>query len=501
MRHFVKFDLIPLLSIFAVAAFPCIFLYARNCDQVPAGSMLPFLLVFSVTGLILLGAAAVFFRNVSRAAFFADLGLLVVINFCLVAVNLKKLLPFLRDRYLMLLILLVLLGIFLLLLRKKPDMRIGCLLILIAFGSMIFMNLVFAVPTLLKEHKGPNNDKKHDPIVEQTGIVFGEDRPNVYYFLFDEYGGYENLLYYYDYDNGPFLEELESRGFSVARESRNSEAVETITIVPNLLNLDYMVDRWSPYQRKMDRLDNTFLTRMFRENGYQVQMVNHVDFLGKSDMHVLTKNQTRRTISEILMRNSLFHKSKFFRQLLDDFFVVDYGANYRDSLDNALEQGLSCWKTAQAEPTLTVCYVQCPHSPTMVGPKGEQLPFELGWNWRDHSLYLGQVEFINDYILELTEVLQKNDPEALIILQSDHGNRYAIHMMQLKEWDSYDPYVHNPYMQNILNCVYYQGQSFPIEGETGINTLRLVFRQVLGAELPPIEPIEDFTYDYQDEGE
>lgn len=505
MRHFTKFDLIPLLSILAVAAFPCIFLYAQNCDQVPAASMVPFLLVFSITGLVIFGFASVFFRNVSRAAFFADLGLLVVINFCLVATNLKKLLPFFRDRYLMLLMLLVLLGIFLLLLRKKPDMRTPCLLVLIAFGSMILMNLIFALPTLLTEHDGPKKDIKHEgpdhAIQEETGIVFGQQRPNVYYFLFDEYGGYENLLYYYDYDNAPFLEELETRGFSVARESRNSEAVETVTIVPNLLNLNYLVDRWSPYQKKTDHLDNTYLSRMFRENGYQVQMVNHVDFLGKSDMHVLTKNQTRRTISEILMKNSLFYKSHFFRKLLDDFFVVDYGANYRDSLDDALEQGLNSWKTAQEGPTLTIGYIQCPHSPTMVGPKGEHLPFEHGWNWRDHSLYLGQVEFVNNYILELTEVLQKNDPDSLIILQSDHGNRYAIHMMQLKEWDSYDPYLHNPYMQNILNCVYYQGQSFPIEGETGINTLRLVFRQVLGADLPPIEPIEDFSADYTDEAQ
>lgn len=48
------------------------------------------------------------------------------------------------------------------------------------------------------------------------------------------------------------------------------------------------------------------------------------------------------------------------------------------------------------------------------------------------------------------------------------------------------PTEENQYMQNILNCVYYKGQSFDIEGETGINTMRKVFSQVLGADLPPI---------------
>lgn len=78
MRHFAKYDLVPLLSLLSVAAFPCVFLYARNCDEVPPGSMVPFLIVFTVTGLLMLGVFSVLFRNVSRGAFLADLSLLVV---------------------------------------------------------------------------------------------------------------------------------------------------------------------------------------------------------------------------------------------------------------------------------------------------------------------------------------------------------------------------------------------------------------------------------------
>ena len=495
MRHFKKYDLVPLLSLLAVAVFPCIFLYAQNCEEVPPSSMVPFLIVFTVTGLVLLAVFALFYRNMARAAFLADISLLVVINFCLLSENLKKIIPFFRDRYLMILVAVVLLGLFVLILRKKPDLRIGCLLVLIAFSSMILMNLIMAVPSLLRS----GADKGESVGAEDISVEFGENRPNVYYFLFDEYGGYENLMYYYNYDNSPFLEELEGRGFSVARESRNTEAVETVTVVPNLLNLRYQTTPTTSYQAKLAGLDNTILAQMFQDNGYDLQLVNHVDFLGKTGMQVLTKNQTRRTISEILMRNSLFNKSDYLKALLDDFFVVDYGANYRASLDNALEAGLACWETAQDGPTFTLGYIQCPHSPTMVGPNGEELSFAEGWNWRKHELYLGQVEFMNKYILELVDTIQKHDPEAMIILQSDHGNRYAIHMVQLGEWESYDPYVHNPYMQNVLNCVYYQGQTFDIEGETGINTLRLMFREVLGADLEPLEPVYDYSANYRDE--
>ena len=365
--------------------------------------------------------------------------MLVVINFCLLAVHLKNRLPFVRDRYLLIFLLLLLLGLFVLLIRKKPDLRTGCLLVLIAFGSMILINTVQAIPAILSSHevnremmRGVPDDENPNTQVEQN-VQFGDNRPNVYYFLFDEYGGYDNLLHYYDFDNSSFLEDLEARGFSVSLHSHNTEVVATDTIVPNLLNLNYVVKVEESGHKKAQYRRSCLLYQMFADNGYQINLINHVDYLGTGGCHVLTSNQTRRTISEYLMRNSLYNKFPAFRHLLDQFFVADYGDNYRASLDNALEVELSCWQYAQDGPTLTVGYVQCPHSPTMVGPNGEELPFANGWKWTDHSLYLGQVEFMNKHILKLVDTVQAHDSDALIFLQSDHGNRYAIHMVQMEQ--------------------------------------------------------------------
>lgn len=550
MRHFLKYDAVPLLSMLVVCAFPCVFLFARNASEVPAASMAPFLVVFCINALLLFGLSSVFLRNVSRAAFWTDLAMLVIINFCFLAVQLKRFFPWLRDRYLLAVLLVILAAVFILLVIKKPDLRTGCLLMFIAFGSMIFIHGVQAIPAVLQSHAvrdafvqadtgggpmgnpggpgpGPDGPQDHpggpgpgsdSPIAPPGGpggpgnapedvpgshlpeqVSFGDSQPNVYYFLFDEYGGFDNLQNYYNYDNSSFLSELEDRGFSVAYHSRNTEAVATDTIVPNLLNLDYVVKVDESGHKKAQLRNNCQLYRMFARNGYQVNLINHVDYLGSAGCRVLTSHQTRRTISEYLMRNSLYHKFPPLRELLEQFFVFDYGANYRASLDNALEAGLNCWQETGGTPTLTVGYIQCPHAPTMVGRHGEELPFSQGWNWRDHSLYLDQLKFMNDYILDLVDTIQENDPEALVILQSDHGNRYAIHMVQLEEWTEYDPHVENPYMQNILNCVYYQGETFDIEGETGINTLRTVFSQVLEADLPPIAPVQDYSYGYEDE--
>ena len=501
MRHFLKYDAVPLLSMLAVCAFPCIFLYSQNASEVPASSMVPFLVVFLANALVFFFLGGLIFRNVSRAAFLTDLAMLVVINFCFLAVELRRVMPWLRDRYLLAVLLLALFALLILFLRKKPDLRTGCLLVLIAFGSMIVVHTIQAVPAMLQSHKVRQEFAQAPPQDSGApeGVQFGDSRPNVYYFLFDEYGGYDNLSHYYDFDNSAFLDALSDRGFSLSYHSRNTEAVATDTIVPNLLNLDYVVRVEESGHQKAQWRRNCRIYPMFKDNGYQVNLINHVDYLGTAGCRVLTSNQTRRTISEYLMRNSLYNKFPQLRDMLENFFVFDYGRNYRAGLDNALEAGLSCWQETGNQPTLTIGYIQCPHSPTMVGRHGEELPFSTGWNWRDHSLYLNQLEFMNDYILELVDTLREHDPEALIVLQSDHGNRYAIHMMQVGEWEDYDPHVENPYMQNILNCVYYRGQTFDIEGETGINTLRKVFSEVLGADLPPIEPVEDYSAGYEDE--
>ena len=503
MRHFLKYDLIPLLSMAAVCAFPCVFLYARNASEVPASSMVPFLVVFSVNALAFFLGTLIFFRNASRAAFWSDLAMLVVINFCLLSMHLKQVLPFLRDRYVLAVLGLMLLGLFVLLLRKKPDLRTGCLLVLIGFGVMTLVNLGLAIPAIRNSHEVrqqiPNQEFREDPFSLEHVTFSGAERPNVYYFLFDEYGGYDNLMHYYGYDNGPFLQSLQDRGFTVTYHCHNTEACYTDTLVPNLLNLNYVVKVEESGHKKAVFRNNCQLYRMFAANGYQVNLINHVDYLGTSGCRVLTSHQTRRTISEFLMRNSIYQKSALLRYMLDQFFVSDYGANYRASLDNAMEVGLRCWQETEDGPTLTIGYYQFPHSPTMVGRHGEALPFENGWNWRDHSLYLGQMDYCNDFINDLLDEILSHDPGALIFLQSDHGNRYAIHMVDLGEWDGYDPHQENPYMQNVLNCVYYRGQTFDIEDTTGINTLRRVINQVFGTDLPEIEPVVDFTYNVQDE--
>ena len=73
----------------------------------------------------------------------------------------------------------------------------GCLLVLIAFGTMTVMNGVMAIPAMVGSHEVRREfaEGREPDEFDLSGVRFTkDDRPNVYCFLFDEYGGYENLL-------------------------------------------------------------------------------------------------------------------------------------------------------------------------------------------------------------------------------------------------------------------------------------------------------------------
>jgi hypothetical protein len=89
--------------------------------------------------------------------------------------------------------------------------------------------------------------------------------------------------------------------------------------------------------------------------------------------------------------------------------------------------------------------------------------------------------------------IQKNDPTAIIILQSDHGAR-TIYRREGLSQDLNDPSTDRGQMRNILNCVYLGGETMDISGLSGINTLRAVLNQVYGTDyemLPEHEPFAD----------
>lgn len=478
-----------LAAVILTCLYPCIFLYAQNAGEAEFGDTRLFICIFLVTALGMLLAAGILFRNMSRAAFMTCLGMLVVINFTMVAEAVKGKLPWLRDRYQLLLVAALLVLLAVLLLWKKPNMTAGCGIIALTFGALCFIGGITAVPKIIS---GATQPPPPDASEEIRTARFSGEKRNVYYLLFDEYGGTESLSTYFGYDNSEFYDALKQRGFSVSETSRNTESCWTEDIVPNLLNLDYVVDGDMTARVRREYLENPALAQLFWQNGYQVNLVNHWRYL-RIPGRELTRGQHEDTISSYLLKRSLFQQIPPIRKKIEMKIFMNYRDNYVGPVENAIDALKGCAEKTDG-PTLTVSYIQSPHAPFVFHKDGSiQADKSKYWYWKEPELYTDQLQYINSVILETIDSIQSKDPDAVILLLADHGARVPLHMVEQFGGPWFDTERETPVMQNALVSAYIPGQQLELEGQNGINATRMVLNAAFDLELSMIKPAEGYV--------
>lgn len=485
--------ILGLLAIVLTCLYPCVFLFAQNAGEANASDILPFFLLFLATALAVFLVCGVIVREVSRAAVLTCLGMLAIINFSMITDAVKRQFPWFQDKFFLVFVAVILLGLLVLFLRKKPNLTAVCGIIALTFGVLTVMSIIQAVPRLIQT--ASYRDDRRSSSQSSQDVVFSGEKRNVYYLLFDEYGGDENLETYFEFDNSPFYEALEERGFSISHTSRNTDSCWTDTLVPNLMNLDYVVDDSMPEKIRREYLREPLLTRIFASNGYQINLINHRAYLRMEEARELTRGQTEDNISEYLFRNSIYCKIPLVKDKITRWMFEDYRDNYRGPLENAFHALKTCYKEAQDTPTLTVSYIQCPHAPFVYNADGSIRNLDTGWFWKDESLYPGQLQYLNTIILETIDQIQANDPNAVILLQSDHGARVPLHMVEQFGGPRFDAEKETPIMQSTLCCVYIPGQKLEIEGDTCINATRKTIDAVFGTSLGTIPAATGYVLD------
>ena len=478
-----------LAAVILTSLYPCVFIFAQNAGEAELGDTRLFVAIFLLTALAMLLVTGVIFRNMSRAAFMTCLGMLVVINFTMVSQAIKGKLPWLRDRYQLLLIGLILLLILILMLKKKPNMTAGCGIIALTFGALCFVSGIIAAPKLIS---GATQPPPPDAPEEIRSAHFSGEKRNVYYLLFDEYGGTENLETYFGFDNSAFYDALKERGFSVSETSRNTESCWTEDIVPNLLNLDYVVNDNMTARVRREYLENPALVQLFWGNGYQVNLVSHWRYL-RFPAKELTRGQHEDNISSYLLEHSLFQQIPPLRDRINLKIFMNYRDNYVGPVENAVEALEGCADQVDG-PTLTVSYIQSPHAPFVFHKDGSiQTDKSKYWYWKEPQLYTDQLQYINSVILTTIDSIQEKDPDAVILLLSDHGARVPLHMVEQFGGPWFDAEQETPVMQNALVSAYIPGQQLDLEGQTGINATRMVLNTSFNLELSMVPPAEGYV--------
>lgn len=354
--------------------------------------------------------------------------------------------------------------------------------------------LIFSSVSVFKAASSKTNIAVAPP--EISIIETPSHLPDIYYIIFDAYGGGEMLADVYQYDNGPFLTELESRGFFVAKKSF-SNYIRTVQSLNASLNLNYLEgdQNWSS---NIDLINNNLVSAQLRQFGYSI-------YTGQNEF------DTADWIGSKPIENKLPISRPFFWHYLNSTaFVLFWNSVpyeiHKNQILNSLEAVGNV--VEKDSPKFVFAHFISPHPPFVVDNNQENVQNDLPFSFLDgtdlglppkeyQTKYIGQLEFINAQIIEMVDaILEKSNTPPIIIIQGDHGPRS---LMDGTDFEN-NQCLYEGF--SILNAYYLPGFDSEdlYEGISPVNSFRLVFNHYFGLSYPTLADKAFYTPkdDYSD---
>lgn len=341
--------------------------------------------------------------------------------------------------------------------KMKPDTaKTFTKIFSLVFTGLTLFNLVMAVPSIISKASASG---QKNALASQAAN--DDSRRNVYWLLFDDYAPNVSLKEYYNFDNSPFTDWLEERGFFVSYSSRNETKI-TAVITSNIANLGY-VSSYSnertlteDYALILEARKNTKLMQVIQENQYGVIGIGNADFYGYTGPLSGATNGDAAldgsTLESLFLRNTVLYPFA--------------NSDYNEATDAMLSQ-LTFLQDPENLPsggTFVLAHYICPHTPYLFFADGTAATAT------NRSNYLEYLQFATTQIKAIVSNILKNDPSAMIAVMSDHGNKGK-----------------GVYEQK-TRCfaALYNGSGDPIdiEGYSALNVMVEILNEVFGTDYP-----------------
>lgn len=483
MKSVMRKNIFGCISVILLCFFPCLLIYFKNAGEAKFIDIIPTILLYVFVAVVLSLLFFLVFKKVSKALTMTNAALIFLCNFELFVIAIRKC----AYKYYVVSVvgIVLLIGIGYLLWRLNEDfVRDLNTVFAVVLTLLIMKNGLPTIPTIV--HKMNVTVQKQQNIeAMQIQRVNPDGAPNVYYLIFDEYGGPQNLKELMDFDNEAFLDILREEKFNVSGNSYNMESILTNTIIPNLLNLEYVADDEMIQEERDKYLKSADLYLIMNALGYDINTCSHVVYLDNSMSKY--SYQSKPTFEDkagywVLRRSVFVH---IYDMLTNDIqgVIPSFEEEMIHSMNYCME--LADLAVQEQNPQFCLAYFNAPHLPFCFQEDGRVSTKEECYQWTADN-YLSYMKWVSHRMEEIAEHIVTTDPDSIVIIQSDHGARYLKWQAESNpdmELDmSKDIYQHN-----ILNCVYYKGEQFDIDGLNGINTLRKVLNTEFGLEMEMIE--------------
>ena len=456
--------ILSFIGVLACAAFSPLFMYFQNAGEAHFIDVAPTMLMFMAVGLVLYAITLLITRNPSKAGIISIAFLVVFLNYAHIESAIQSLLPSLRYWHILpiTVVLLIHLGWIIHKFIPVEITEIITPVTTIVLMGLIVINAISAIPDIAGKIAA---EKEMQQLDHSTNSASVEKKPNIYFLMFDEYASYDFMIKHYDYDNSRLMEKLEKSGFAISRTSHN-DSIVTTTVVPNLMNLDYVVtDKNTEYDKAL-MWKNGALYSLLKDHGYSLHSIlpsYGLPMLDDTQGSSTAVTVTGDSLKDLLLKSSI---------------VYPFVKTVHNDLEGTLSSIESFIKSGEKNRFLAA-HFKITHTPFMYEQDGSISNY-INSDWKNKQYYLNQYIYASKVIDQLVSCIIKNDPDSIIILQSDHGARASNDPELFKVMFSIED------MSHIFNCVYYQGTLLDIEGLSGVNTHRLVYSKLLNVDLPPV---------------
>ena len=483
-----------------LGAFPVIFLFAANIrEQITLEPLqLPLALAVGGAALLLAAIAAVLKlggRNVARGGLIASL--LAVLFFSYGHVWQAVAETLVLHRYLLAAWgAIALVGVVVALRARMDRVRAATGALNLAALILVGLNLLpivqFQLASTQAEASAGAPESETAP-----GRVVDRPRRDIWYLVFDRYAGEDALSRIYGFDNGPFLEELERRGFTVADDS-TANYLKTALSLASTLNMDYLdldaltaaaagPDDWTPLYRSLQ--GSHAVERSLHEQGYEYLhfgVLRGATYTNtRADQVFLYGDQTE--FGAVLRETTLLVAAE---NVLGSDFPGEYARLYANQTLYQFNT-LNLLATAESDaPRFVFAHFLIPHPPYAFNADGTWVTREQQVAREEPEEYLEQLQFTNDRILDLLDSLLDTPEEErpIVLIQSDEGPfppRYANDEEGFRWEEATDEELIQKF--SILAAYLVPGMTgdelgvYP--GITPVNSFRVIFNAAFGTDL------------------
>lgn len=332
------------------------------------------------------------------------------------------------------------------------------------------------------------------PAVELPGYsTTGTGGPSIYVLLLDGYPRADTLQRTFRFDNSPFQDALAEAGFDVAQDARTNYNKTWLTLA-SALNGAYVADILEPQEipaNEADQIrwlhtliDEASILEVLRARGYAIRTIPppfSSAALTSADQ-VLDEGHLNEFEAKVLWSSPVLQP---FSGSLTDFLLAGQEARVTEGLSAMV--GLA---EAHDQPQFALAHIHSPHPPFVLGNAEEAVqtlecfPSECTlWHSTIEGLNIPfeayrrglaeQLPALNELVLDSVRRIVAADPEAVVLILSDHGTRYSLA----------DPDEH--FRSFFAARTPGRAEVFPDDIST-VNVLRLLFAEYFGTDTPAL---------------